>query len=98
MGAYDNSLVLIRSSVGGHAVASIVKEGLLSCDHFRGFWISWSGGIIRVGEGRTPYENELIRTENVTVPFSSIAIATEFEVTGTWEITTSNTIPPGKNY
>ncbi len=88
-------MVEIRNRVNGQAVAATITPNILSCDELRPFWISWSGGIVRFGEGITPYENEILRLDGVTVPFSSIALATDMGTVGYWKFSTKHIIPPG---
>ena len=43
--------ICLRSNTRDQVTVQVNVSGLLSCQHFRTFWISWSNGDIRIGTG-----------------------------------------------
>lgn len=51
------------------------------------FWVSWYGGIVRVGTGIEVGENELVHFDDgYPIDINAVSISTDQDVTGKWEI------------
>ena len=96
MGDTQNSEVTIKEGVMGPVVATLAKTDVVNCQELRGFWISWSGQVLRVGTGVKPYENEMLQASGITVPFTSVSVATYIGTTGYWVFTTGQIHYPGE--
>ena len=59
IGDYGNSRTIIRDCTQCYPKVQLEHEPL-DVSEFRGFWISWKRGVIRVGQGTTTDENELL--------------------------------------
>lgn len=63
IGDSENTITSIISPMGNKVQQQTPR--ILSCDHDRPFWISWSNGTLRVGRSSLPYLNEIA---NMPIP------------------------------
>ncbi|XP_034035690.1 C3 and PZP-like alpha-2-macroglobulin domain-containing protein 8 [Thalassophryne amazonica] len=60
LGGRQNTRSWISLGKLGEVLVSASTPGILSWDEFRGFWISWKGGIVQVGHGLQPTNESVI--------------------------------------
>jgi hypothetical protein len=80
IGDNGNTRTVIRLPSG--LTSSAETPYILSCEHYRKFWISWENGEIRLGRG-LPYD-EVIVTGDYVLSVSIVALSTDVSVTGDW--------------
>ena len=51
LGAYGNSMSLIRNATQGNPWVALDTPGIVNCTEMRKFWVGWGSGLIRVGRG-----------------------------------------------
>jgi len=95
IGAQQNGMTYIRSSVGGTIVAQAETPNILSCSSDRYFWIAWTNmaDVSEIAVGRNTQINKA--TITTWVDFSpkvvtGICVATGNNHVGSWSI---NTLP-----
>ncbi len=72
----------------GHTMASAVTPGILKCEEFQQFWVSWSSGFIGVGHGDTPGIAEIVGVDDPNFKgISYMGLSTSVTATGEWDIT-----------
>ena len=84
LGANNNKETRIfpdRSNQEDYQIAE--TPNILDCDTLREFWISWDGGILRVGRGKE-YDDELLSVSYSWLNISAIALTTGNDVYGRW--------------
>ena len=57
----------------------------LKADEYRPFWISWEGGLIKVGSGKQPNGVFLEWQDPDPIPVNYIGIRTGWGSTGSWK-------------
>nr|XP_040039708.1 C3 and PZP-like alpha-2-macroglobulin domain-containing protein 8 [Gasterosteus aculeatus aculeatus] len=60
LGGRQNTRSWISSGKMGEPLVSAATPGVLSWDEFRSFWISWRGGVVKVGHGLHPSNESVI--------------------------------------
>ncbi|CAC5408476.1 unnamed protein product [Mytilus coruscus] len=94
-GTYSNTQTyILKRNNDSLLPSSMIEVGLpteeintLNCSEFRPFWISWSGGHIRIGRGSTECVNMFVEWEDPSpLKTRSIGICTFCGNTGEWRI------------
>jgi hypothetical protein len=91
IGANNNTMIYFRNIDNGviTQVAEKVVHGLLSCSASRWFWISWTTGVIELGQGsNVGHEILLTWPSGHPEPIEGVSISTDISAPGTWEFTT----------
>ena len=60
LGAYDNTMSYIVVSYTTTNVSYHEESGLLDCDEYRSFWISWRDNEVNVGKGEIVSLNNIM--------------------------------------
>ena len=85
IGVDGNNSTTIEGMFPNGIKRSIPSYGVLSCNEVRDFWISWSNGIVKVGEGRNVGENSLLSYDDLTFyPVKAFTFKSP-GANGTWE-------------
>ena len=91
-GGWSNSQSVIRDSQQASPLVAH-SHAPLDCNAFRPFWMSWDGGVIRVGTGPTVGQNEFMSfTDPTPTDVNNVAISTGFGATGEWTLYDSKMI------
>ncbi|VDI03753.1 Hypothetical predicted protein [Mytilus galloprovincialis] len=97
-GAYTNTRTYILKRNNDSLLPSSMNEvfpggqpthenNTLNCSEFRSFWVSWSGGHIKIGRGPTVGENMFVEWEDPSpTNVRSIGMCTWWGNTGQWKI------------
>ena len=86
IGYDENVMSAIRRSRGGDAETSVLLRHLVDCAAYRAFWITWSGGVIRVGAGRLYHGEFMLYRDDAPVAVNAFSVATAADVRGVWRI------------
>jgi hypothetical protein len=91
IGGWDNTLTVIRRSVGGEIEQQAETPGVLDCDHYRHFWIRQeiaSGeGHLEVGEGHEVGNRVLLYyTDPDPYEVKSVSVSTGHGAKGDWQV------------
>ncbi len=85
IGDHNNTRTLLRDSIGGSILAQSVTPGILSCDQYRTFWLSWTIHSIRFGVGNHVGQQEYLTWIAPTVRhIASIGLTTSQGSAGQW--------------
>ena len=64
-----------RTSKLGPPVAAVDTPGIVSAASYKKFWISWAGGVIRVGDGWTVGTGEFMQYADPTPsPVNAVSV------------------------
>lgn len=82
----DNMYSVIRKQPQGDDIVLEDTADFLSCTEFRTFWVSWSTGLVEVGQGSSAGEQMFMRLLDDDPPDNIIAVAVSSGVdsSGTW--------------
>ena len=84
IGGNSNTNSNIRTCQQCAAVITILHTPLNE-HFFQPFWISWSGGVIRVGQGTELFQDEFLRFDDpAPKAVNYIGISTYWGTAGTW--------------
>ena len=86
IGYDENVMSAIRRSRGGDAETSVLLRHLVDCAAYRAFWITWSGGVIRVGAGRLYHGEFMSYRDDAPRAVNAFSVATAADVHGVWRI------------
>ena len=64
IGGWANTKSVIRSVAGGPSLVEYHQNGLLDENEFRSFWVSWTGGNIKVGTGSIVGQNKFMEHQS----------------------------------
>lgn len=83
--AIKKSSVTFRRGVGGPVLKTEDVNGLLRCNTFKDFWISWMEDSLRIGRGREPGIPVLLeyREDSLTEP-KAVSISASSASGATW--------------
>ncbi|KAJ8321737.1 hypothetical protein KUTeg_000208 [Tegillarca granosa] len=86
IGGWGNGQSVIRDRKQGSNLAAY-RGSVLSCGSYNYFWISWSGGTVRVGKGTSVGSSQMMSWYDST-PHSVdyAAVSTGWGATGRWEV------------
>ena len=89
IGAYDNKISAIRSSVGGEDEKTASTPDILGCTVPLWYWISWVDGGITLGTGSIVGESVVLSWEDAQVEWvEAVGLTTAMNQRGIWEFTT----------
>lgn len=90
LGGDGDTLVIVYSLVNGEMTKTLFTypEGILNCDEFRAFWLSWDNFQLDLGYGNNIFVDRFLsQQENLTsVKFEKIMINSGWGANGTWII------------
>jgi len=92
LGGWGNTQSVIRESFRGVNRATKRQNDVISCSEERLFWISWSGGKIRVGTGGYFNSGIVLLEYQDSTPqeIKSVAVSTGWGASGSWEVYNQN--------
>lgn len=81
IGGFNNTMSVIRLCDS----RCHFEKDLLTCSHFRRFWISWKGLLVAVGKGTQVGRGEFLRCYLMkTMQFTRVGVSTYINNPGTW--------------
>uniref|UniRef100_X2B7D1 Farnesoic acid O-methyl transferase domain-containing protein n=1 Tax=Capitella teleta TaxID=283909 RepID=X2B7D1_CAPTE len=96
LSGWENTRTQIRRVQNGlreDVSEPIDTTGLLDCDHFKDFWVSWANNVVQVGKGIIPRHHVLLsHSLNDIYPIKAVAISTGFDHEGEWKIDNDNAL------
>lgn len=87
LGASGNQYTIIRNMTLDFPVMTVHTPGILDCTEMRKFWISWEGGLVRVGYGLRAGLQTIMEWQD-TDPYAihAYGISTGFGASGVWQL------------
>lgn len=93
LGGASNKKSFIRNETLSASLVSKDTPGILSCDEYREFWISWEHDMIEVGTGTDTGRDMFMNYAGTSLfPIHGLAVSTGWGAEGDWELN----LVPGK--
>lgn len=91
IGGWDNSRSVIRATPHGDIEEEAETIGILDCDVYKTFWLSWAGGHIEVGTGAEVGSKRFMHWVNPNVQWNvtAVGVSTGYDREGDWSFITN---------
>ncbi|ELU10678.1 hypothetical protein CAPTEDRAFT_63764, partial [Capitella teleta] len=87
LGGASNKKSFIRNETLSASLVSKDTPGILSCDEYREFWISWEHDMIEVGTGTDTGRDMFMNYAGTSLfPIHGLAVSTGWGAEGDWEL------------
>jgi len=81
----SNLIPCYRDAAGGPDLVTYEQNGIVDCDNFRDFWISWDSSAVQVGTG-SHVGSKIFMTYNKGTDYdiNDVSVLTGWGATGEW--------------